>query len=258
MMMFCVNKNRQGIAMDQTSEQSVKPPYLSYVTLRNFIQGLGKEVMPARVDKSLMQGQSGATQSLLMSAMDFFGLIDGEGIPRAALSELASSAGNEENYREAWAKVFRQGYRLIIEDLDLERATSAQLQDELKKYGYSGDTLRKCHSFFVAAADAAGIPIGNHLKVVSRAPRKAARRKSASRIQNDASTDSLGGQTGAGSGISGSGNLAILPLDEDGKRELRIQGPVTVTKAELSRIQNWLSFHFIVQEDADKNEGDDV
>lgn len=44
---------------------------------------------------------------------------------------------------------------------------------------------------------------------------------------------------------------AILPLSDDERRRIEIQGPVTITRHELKRLQAWLEVQFIITENAE-------
>jgi hypothetical protein len=45
---------------------------------------------------------------------------------------------------------------------------------------------------------------------------------------------------------------ATLLLNKDGTRKVTLHAPSTITKAELDRIQKWLSFQLIVEDEADE------
>ena len=70
------------------------PPYVSYRTFQNFIDGLQQEGIPARIDRSYWSDRlSGSTGIQLMSALRFLGLIDADGTPTNRLRLLASTRG---------------------------------------------------------------------------------------------------------------------------------------------------------------------
>jgi hypothetical protein len=154
--------------MDSTEKRPV-PPYLSFTTLGNFIEGLG-ESMPTRIDKSLMKSMSGASQSALISALDYFGLREGER-PSAALSALATAKGPARS--ALWKEHIQNSYPFLFKDgFNLKRATQGELDERFREAGVSGETIRKCVAFFMAAAQVAGVEVSPHFKTVrARAPR---------------------------------------------------------------------------------------
>jgi len=222
-----------------------KPPYLSFVTFKNFIEGLKSGVIPSRIDKSLMVGQSGTNQSYLMSALRFFSLIAGEGEPQPDLEVLVH--GQEAEQKALWKRMFLDSYAPIVGDLDLERATVGQLHEKFSALNLNGETVRKCHSFFSAAAEEASVPLASHLKVVTRKSgtsgvRKSRKPRVAPKPDSDAPpiVPQVAGHT-----------HATLPLSSDNARFVKLTAPATVTSVELNRIQQWLSFQLIVEDPTD-------
>jgi len=71
------------------------PPYVSYRTFQNFIDGL-KQRMPARIDRSYWGDRlSGSTGTQLMAALRFLRLIDAGGVPTDRLRRLVSTRGSQ-------------------------------------------------------------------------------------------------------------------------------------------------------------------
>jgi hypothetical protein len=225
--------------MDTPEIKSPKPPYLSFTTLSNFL----------KINKSNMQGQSGTTQSYLLSALEFFGLTDAKtGDPTGDLETLVKA--EREMQKAKWREVFLRAYAPVINGLDLQRATADELLKGFREYNYSGDTLRKCHVFFVAAAEAAGIQLSQFLKMVSKV---AAVKKSPKKKDDKAGSgeeeeeDGFRGQSN-GAADASAHRVASLPLNGDGSRFVMLKAPTTVTSGELKRIQQWLGFQLIVED----------
>ncbi|MEY2489441.1 MAG: hypothetical protein QOC70_1383, partial [Verrucomicrobiota bacterium] len=69
-----------------------KPPYLPYTTFKNVVTSLNKNgIIPARIDKTVLAGQSGGTQSYLWAALRFFDLIDESKAPTEDLKNLVNA-----------------------------------------------------------------------------------------------------------------------------------------------------------------------
>lgn len=153
----------------ESVEKKIVPPYLSFTTLSNFVDGLGVN-MPTRIDKSLMKSMSGAAQSSLISALDYFKLRDGEK-PSAKLAALAAAEGPER--ASIWNELVRKHYPFLFSGgFNVERATQGELDERFREAGVSGETIKKCVSFFMAAAKVGGIDVSPHFKTIkSRAPR---------------------------------------------------------------------------------------
>jgi hypothetical protein len=231
--------------MSEDNSKGSIPPYLSFTTFRNFIEGMREGVIPSRIDKTMMVGQSGGTQSYLLSGLKFFDLIDDAGTPTAALEPLVKSAGTD--WPKTWKPIFEKHYKSILDGLDLSRATVGQLHEKFAALGLTGETVRKCHSFFAAAADAAGIALSPHLKPNvrsgsgTRKPRKA--RAATPKVEEEDAR----GQEHAAPAPEGH-RKAVLPLTNDSSRVFKVEAPATVTTSELKRIQAWLGFQLIVED----------
>lgn len=231
--------------MSEEPNATMKPPYLAYTTFKNFLKGMKAGVVPSRIDKSMMPGQSGATQSYLLSALKFFQLIDKQGVPQPSLHSLIE--GDDASQKSSWGDVFKAAYIPIIGDLNLERATEGQLNEKFQAQGLGGETVRKCFAFFVAGAEAAGIPLAPHLKPNTRSsgPRKARRAKT-TKNGNGAPANVLPEVITPHTRVGH--NVATLPLNADNTRHVRFEAPATITSAELKRIQAWLGFQLIVED----------
>ena len=150
------------------------PPYLPYKTFINFVDGL-KVAMPARIDKSIMGSMAGGVQSQLFSALKYLKLIGQNDIPNDRLVRLANSEGPERE--KVLREVLTSSYTFLFNDgVDLKRATPKLVDDYFENAGVSGDTVRKCVAFFLAAAKATSIPLSHHLAHVKRGPRPGGQR----------------------------------------------------------------------------------
>ncbi|SRR6266496_4633424 len=220
--------------------QTKPPPYLSYTTFKNFLASLKNGVIPARIDKSLMVGQSGATQSYLMASLRFFNLLDGSDLPKSELKALVTTEGEER--QKIWNPIFERGYEPIIGDLNLETATVGMLHEKFAAQNLAHETVKKCHSFFAAAAKDAGVPLSPQLEPNTRGSgRKGGRRKPTIKDTSEPDKDD--------ENTTHDSQTAILRLDGSGTRSFKITAPAAVSKTELERIQKWLSFQLIVSEE---------
>jgi hypothetical protein len=224
------------------TESTNKPPYLPYTTFKNILASLNKNgIIPARIDKTVLSGQAGGTQSYLWAAFRFFGLMDEGKAPTEDLKSLVRAEG--ESRKEIWKEIFDRAYGPIIGDLDLTTATLGMLHEKFNDMGLAGETARKCHSFYAAAAEDAGEGLPPQLKPNTRgsSPRKA-RKAKAGKPENggDDEFEELPPGTHP--------KPATLLLNAEGTRLVRLTAPASVTKAELQRIQSWLSFQLIVEE----------
>jgi hypothetical protein len=136
------------------------PPYVSYRTFQNFIEGLQQEGIPARIDRSYWSDRlSGSTGIQLMSALRFLRLIDADGTPTNQLRLLASTRGIPR--AEILKEVTTEAFSFLLQgSFDLQSSTYAQLQEAFHNtFDLTDGVSRKCVKFFVELASAAGMPL---------------------------------------------------------------------------------------------------
>ena len=139
------------------------PPYVSYRTFRNFVDGLQLGI-PARVDRSYWGDRySGSTGTQLMTALRFLGLIDGNSIPTTRLRQLVSAKGAQRS--EILKQIAYISFDFLSERiLDPQVATYAQLEEAFyNTYQVTGDVARKCIKFFVSLESDAGVPLSTFI-----------------------------------------------------------------------------------------------
>lgn len=135
------------------------PPYVSYRTFLNFIDGL-QQRMPARIDRSYWGDMlSGSTGTQLMAALRFLGLIDASGKPTGRLKPLVSAKG--EQRRELLKETAYEAFSFVLKSsFDPQNATYAQLKEVFHEtFQLTEDLSRKCIKFFISLVSDAGIPL---------------------------------------------------------------------------------------------------
>jgi uncharacterized protein DUF5343 len=149
--------------MDTKSEVGKSiPPYLSYKTLQGFLQSLSQGV-PERIDRSVMKTMSGTIQQHLLHALRYLRLIDQYGNTMRTLDDLVSATGAEQKL--LLQQVLQEAYPFLFDgSFTLDRATPAQLNEQFRSAGASGDSIRKCAAFFLAAAKDADFKLSPYLK----------------------------------------------------------------------------------------------
>lgn len=174
------------MVMEDESSRAT-PPYAAWTTTRNLLERMQNEGVPARIDRTYLQGMSGGTQNHVMAALRSLGLIDDEGAP---LDRLRDIVDKPEQRPSIMAQLLRERFPDLVA-LDAN-ATRGQLDEVLAGYGLSGATARKSASFFVQAAEYADLEISPHIKAKRRpSTTGTSSRKTASRKRKTASgTDS--------------------------------------------------------------------
>ena len=164
-------------AMGRKKSEKI-PPYISYRTFNNFLSDLRSRGIPSRVDRSVMSHKSGTVQSQLLLAFHYLGLVKASGHPTQRLSRLVEAEGPER--KEAVREMIQSSYDFAFDrSFGLKTATSNQAQEVFEKTGASGETVRRCIAFFLAAAKDGGIPVSPYIKPHGR-KRSASRKKGGS------------------------------------------------------------------------------
>jgi len=150
---------------EKVNEIQKTPPYAPWKTFLNFIERLKTTAVPPRIDTSMMASMSGATRSQLMSCLKFLGLIDGGGNVSESLRRLVKAYGTE-SWKETLSEVIFEAYGEIMTEIDLDSATSAQLDERFRTAaGLEGQMLEKAVRFYLAALDESGTTYSPHFKV---------------------------------------------------------------------------------------------
>jgi hypothetical protein len=151
------------------------PPYTSYRTFKTFIQDLDEQGVPSRIDRSVLTRFSGVVGTQLMHALRFLGMIEDHGRPTQQLKELvnAQSAGH---WPEKLLELLRRAYAPIFA-IELETATPSHFNEAFRRAFPAADAVvQKCVTFFLYAANDAGVQISGRV-LKGRKPRSSTPRR---------------------------------------------------------------------------------
>ncbi len=151
------------MAFEDTGQKRVSPPYAPYQSFKTFVGSFkAHQIIPNRIDRSLLKNTSGTIQNQVMSALKFFDLIDDAGRPTDALRGLVDAYGGD-NWPVALGDILKSSYSDIFA-IQLDRASSSEFNDKFRAtYQAEGETFRKASTFFLKAAREAGIPLSPYL-----------------------------------------------------------------------------------------------
>ena len=147
--------------VESSEADSFKPPYISFVTLTNFLDRFGQDPPPPQVDKSFLETYSGANQAMLVSVLRTFGLVDSD---RNVLPPLLAVSTDEDERKRYLDQKLRKHYA-ELDVLAAQNGTAQQLENWFKQYDYRGSTLRKAILFYLSAAEYVGLPRSPHFRV---------------------------------------------------------------------------------------------
>jgi hypothetical protein len=180
-----------------SAEVGFTAPYTSFSTLSRLIEQMAEEGgAPSRMDRSYLSKLPGGAQTIFLSSSKALGLIDEAMHPTKTLEALIDAS--PEDRKVLMAELIRKNY---AGPLSLgERATQQQLEEEFRKLGVSGSTLRKSVGFFLNACKYAGISYSPNFKLPkvqsngTRAKRKGADPKPAGGGDPDPEPPPAGGR----------------------------------------------------------------
>jgi hypothetical protein len=164
--------------LSRGSEPVRTPPYTSYRTFKTFIDDMREHGVPSRIDRSVLTRFSGVVGTQLMHALRFLGLIEDQGRPTGRLKELVDALGRPD-WRETFSELLREAYAPVFA-IGLETATPSHFSEAFRKAFPAADAVvQKCMTFFLYAANDAGVKISSRI-LKGRKPRSLLpRRKSA-------------------------------------------------------------------------------
>ena len=202
--------------------QAPVPPYVSFRTLLTQIERMEGEGVPSKIDKYFLSNMAGGTQNHFRHALRSLGLIEDDDRPTDILHSLASAPGRR---KELLAEILRNRFPKLV-DLDLN-ASKTDFLDVLEEYGIkASDTQRKALTFYVGAAEYAGIPVSNHVKS-GRSPSGGGARRTGPRRRASS--------TGGGAGDSGAGGEQATPLPKSDDDMKHMYFQLLVKKAETAQ-----------------------
>jgi Family of unknown function (DUF5343) len=167
------------MVMLERTRSSGTPPYTSYRTFKTFIEDLHERGVPSRVDRSVLTRFSGVVGTQLMHALRFLGLIEEDGRPTPRLKELVNAHATG-HWPETLLQRLRQEYAPMFA-IDLETATPSHFNEAFRRAFPAADAVvQKCVTFFLYAANDAGVKISGRV-LKGRKPRSVTPRRKAAR-----------------------------------------------------------------------------
>jgi hypothetical protein len=145
--------------VSSSSNRKQLPPYVSYRTFWNFLEGL-QQAIPARIDRSYWGERfSGSNGIQLTAALRFLELTDINGFPTSKLRQLVANRGPQR--AEVLKQIIHDAYSFLFQDsFDPQNATYAQLEEAFhENYQIASDVARKCIKFFIGLASDGGIKV---------------------------------------------------------------------------------------------------
>jgi hypothetical protein len=151
--------------MSTDSDEGSVPPYGSYKAFKTLLRMIAPAI-PSRIDKHVMPTFSGATQNQVIQALRYLRLTNEIGAPTEKLYGLVKVLDKPDEFSESMFSLLDDAYSFIT-DFDHTTGTDGQLNEAFVKVA-SGDTARKCRSFYLAAMKDAGALLSPYIKEPGR------------------------------------------------------------------------------------------
>lgn len=151
------------------------PPYVSFATFLNALEGLAEHGVPAQIDRSVLGKFSGSVQRQLISAFRYLGFTDEKDHPTDKLKDYEKA---DKEKRKALLGIALKD-RFPEQVKILPNGTQKLLHDSFDSIQAETSVKKKCITFMLQAAKEAGYQISTHLLRTTRTgtPRKPAVRK---------------------------------------------------------------------------------
>lgn len=168
-------------------------PYISYSTFKTCLEDFKEHGLPGRIDRSVLTRFSGSVCGQLLTALKFLALCSEDGKPTAFLAALVDAYGTPD-WKNCLNQILDRAYKPILA-MNLSSATPSQFAEGFASaFPAAEAVLRKCRSFFLAAATDAGFTIGPRLLAGTKGSGSGAPRK------RPAKKTAAGGRSASGAG----------------------------------------------------------
>lgn len=143
---------------DEVAQIEFIPPYMSWATFEGILDQLKANGIPDLIDRSVLDNKSGSDQTQFLRTAESFGLIDADKAPTERMRQLV----NAEDRGPLLGEILREIYPGVI--ALGTGATQSMLEDEFRKFGIEGATIRKAVTFYLSAARQTDIELSQHFK----------------------------------------------------------------------------------------------
>lgn len=170
--------------MEDAPKKTV-PPYATYKSFTNFINGLREHGTPKHITRSMLPG-SNSGKAAMSASLSALGLVNDKDEPTALMRQLTDSV---KDYGTILREILEGSYGFLTDgSLDISDTTTDKVVEKFKELGANGSTITKCMAFFLSAAADAKITVSRWVKTPA-APPKSTKKKVARPLSPTAGED---------------------------------------------------------------------
>lgn len=167
----------------EQKEKKSPPPYVTYKSFTNFINGLRENGMPSHITRSMLPGSNSA-KATMGASLRAMGLVVNDDSPTDLMRRLTDP---DSNYSEVLSEVLVDTYDFLSDpDFDIKNTTTDKVVEKIKLNGASGSTVNKCMAFLLAACSDANIEVSQYVKAPARTSKSSGKRRAANKSRNEA------------------------------------------------------------------------
>jgi hypothetical protein len=154
-------------------------PYVSAASLSSFFDHVRWVSTPKKVDQGILldYGLPKGSVGALLSALKFFGLVEGDGTPTPAFT-MIQTGGDE--FRKNLEQIVKRSYADLFSRLDPSRDSREKIRNYFAR-NFSPAISNKATILFLDLAKEAGIPVSEESHIESKIGRVSVTPKSAKR-----------------------------------------------------------------------------
>ena len=151
------------MANNKNADRQPLPPYVPFKTFVTFIKKLKDTTVPERIDSSVLRSYSGGMAGQLTAALKYLKLTEDSGKTTESLKAVVEEYETNEWPDALKNLVVTDGYSNLLNGINIQSATRAQLEEKFRNVGAEGQVLQKCVAFYVGAVLQAGIKLSPYI-----------------------------------------------------------------------------------------------
>jgi hypothetical protein len=171
--------------MAESTKKAV-PPYATYKSFFNFINGLRENGTPKHITKSMLPGSNSGKASM-SATLSVLGLVNDKDEPTPEMRQLADKSVD---YSSKLKEILEKNHPFFVDgEVDLADTTTDKVTEKFKELGAGGSTVTKCVAFLLAAAKDASIAVSRYVKPPTPPSRSVKKKVVVNRVNEEDADD---------------------------------------------------------------------